>query len=148
MKGIQCALIGRVGKEPVMGTTKKGKPWFRISVAVDSWKEGEEPQWCSLAYFGDNAAELAERLKPGVECYAEGNIKLNEWTTPNGEHRAGLSVASFKIEPLGQIGRNRPKRQDGGNGSKPKASSAPHNDEPPTPDDSNAPRFNDGDIPF
>lgn len=153
MKGIQCALIGRVGTDPKLGTTRKGKPWFRTSVAVDDWKDGEEPQWCQVAYFGDKADELGERVKPGVECYVEGTIRLNEWTTQAGEHRAGLSVASFKLEPLGQIGRKRPKRQDDqdddGNSSKPKTSSTPPtDDEPPPPNDKHAPRFDDDDIPF
>jgi single-stranded DNA-binding protein len=46
--------------------------------------------------------------------YVEGNLKLNTWEK-DGEKRAGLSVAGWKVEKLGRIGRNRPPKPKGEN---------------------------------
>jgi single-stranded DNA-binding protein len=56
---------------------------------------------------GDRAEALADSLHKGDRVYIEGSIKLNTWQK-DGETRAGLSVAAWKAEKLGQIGRNKP----------------------------------------
>jgi single-strand DNA-binding protein len=105
MNTIECAFTGRVGTEPELKTSAAGKPWLRFSVAVGA---DDSIQWVQVACFGDRAQALAESLLKGDRVYVEGNIRLNEWTTQAGEKRAGLSVAAWKVEKLGQIGRNRP----------------------------------------
>jgi single-stranded DNA-binding protein len=57
------------------------------------------------------ATELAGTLHKGDRVYCEGNLRLNEWSTQAGENRAGLSVAAWKVEKLGAIGRNKPPKQ-------------------------------------
>jgi single-stranded DNA-binding protein len=44
----------------------------------------------------------------GNKVYVEGTLRLSEWTGRNGEKRTGLSVAAWKTEKLGGIGRNKP----------------------------------------
>ena len=107
---IECALTGRIGTEPTLRTSKAGKPWLSFSVAVGS---DDATQWAQVGLFGDTAQELAATLAKGTRVYIEGRIKLNTWTAANGKERSGLSVSSFHVVPLGQIGRRKP--------SKPKA---------------------------
>jgi single-strand DNA-binding protein len=110
MTGIDTAFEGRTGSEPVMATTKAGKPYFRVSVAV-AVREADNPEWVNVAYFGDAADELAARCPKGTLVYVEGKLRLNEWTGKDGKQRASLSTASFRLHPLGQIGRRRPYTQ-------------------------------------
>jgi single-strand DNA-binding protein len=105
MNTIECAFTGRVGTEPELRTSAAGKPWLRFSVAVGA---DDAVQWVQIACFGDRARELAESLQKGDRVYVEGNLKLNEWTTQAGEKRSGLSVAAWRCDKLGNIGRNKP----------------------------------------
>ena len=42
-----------------------------------------------------------------LDPYVEGRLKLDTWTGKDGQQHAGLSVASWKVEKLAQIGRNK-----------------------------------------
>ena len=59
--------------------------------------------------FGQAAEDLAANLRKGDRCYVEGRLKLERWRK-DGEERVGLSVAAWKAEKLGAIGRNKPRR--------------------------------------
>ena len=100
---IECAFTGRVGQEPRLRTSKAGKPWLALSVAVGS---GDDAQWLQVAVFGEAASELASHLTKGDRVYVEGRLRLNRWTRDGREH-AGLSVAATAVHPLGKIGRKR-----------------------------------------
>jgi len=102
---IEAAFIGRLGQDPELKTSAAGKPWARFSVAVG---QGEEAQWVSVAVFGEAAERLCAALHKGDKLYVEGTLRLSEWTGKGGEKRTGLSVAAWKAEKLGAIGRNKP----------------------------------------
>jgi single-strand DNA-binding protein len=112
MHGIHAAFEGRLGREAELRTTKQGKPWLSASIAVDT--EGEDDTlpttWVRMAYFGEDAESLVGRLQKGVEVYCEGRLRLDTWTAKDGLKRSGLSVVAWKVVPLGQIGRKRPRR--------------------------------------
>lgn len=110
---IECAFTGRLTAEPVPRTSKSGKAWLPLSLAVGS---GDAVQFVSVALFGDCVPELASRLHKGDRAYVEGKITLRTWTDKDGRERAGLSVSCFHVVPIGQIGRRRQ--------VKPKASTA------------------------
>jgi single-strand DNA-binding protein len=104
---IESAFIGRVATEPELRTSSAGKPWARFTVAVG---QDDDTQWAQVAVFGDTAEHLAGSLKKGDRVYVEGRLKLNRWEK-DGEQKSGLSVAAWKAEKLGQIGRNKPPRE-------------------------------------
>lgn len=103
---IEVAFIGRVFSLTQLKTSAAGKTWAAVKVAVGN---GEDVQWLKVAIFGDIAARLAPMLQKGDKIYAEGNLKLDRWKNDAGEKRSGLSVAAWRCEKLGQIGRNKPK---------------------------------------
>ena len=116
---IESAFIGRVGSELELRTSNAGKPWARFSVAVG---REDETQWISVAVFGETAERLCQALHKGDRVYVEGTLRLSEWTGRDGEKRTGLSVAAWKAEKLGAIGRNKPpKRRATGSASEPEA---------------------------
>ena len=106
---IECALQGRLTADPVQRTSKTGKAWLSMNVAVGS---GDMVQYVSVALFGDTVADTAARLTKGERVYVEGRIKVNAWTDKDGRERSGLSVASFNVVPLGQIGKRKPARRN------------------------------------
>ena len=120
---IECAFTGRLTADPVPRTSKTGKAWLPLSLAVGP---GDAVQFVNAALFGDSVPEMAGRLHKGDRVYVEGRLQLRTWTDKDGRERAGLSVSSFHVVPLGQIGRRRP--------GKPKASGA-RPQSPETPSD-------------
>jgi len=102
---IECAFIGRLAADPEAKTSAAGNPWVKLRAGVG---EGESVQWLKIAAFGDVAREAAGTLHKGYRVYVEGKLKLEEWTNSDGQHKAGLSVAAWKVEKLGQIGRKKP----------------------------------------
>jgi single-strand DNA-binding protein len=104
MKGIHCALQGRLGQDVELRRSDSGKDWCRLSVGVG---EGDEVTWVSVAVFEEKARALAGLAK-GAEVYVEGRLSLNAWTGRDGAERTGLSVAAWRVEVLGRIGKSRP----------------------------------------
>jgi len=62
----------------------------------------------SVAVFAEAPERLCVALRKGDKVYVEGTLRLSEWTGKGGEKRLGLSVAAWKAEKLGAIGRNKP----------------------------------------
>jgi single-strand DNA-binding protein len=104
MKGIHCAFTGKCGQDAELKTSKSGKPWLSVSVAVDMEASEEATTWVRVAVFGQLATELHPELKKGTEVYCEGRLKLDSWTGRDGRDRSGLSVAASRVEVLGRIG--------------------------------------------
>jgi single-strand DNA-binding protein len=110
MKGIHCALQGRLGQDVELRRSASGKDWCRLSVGVG---EGDELTWVSVAVFEEKARALAG-IARGTELYVEGRLTMNTWTDKDGQQRTGLSVSAWQVTPLGQIGRRKPKVQSRG----------------------------------
>ena len=104
---IEAAFIGRLGQDPELKTSAAGKPWARLHLAVGT---DAETQWISVAIFGEIAERLCATLHKGDKVYVEGTLRLTEWAGRDGEKRVSLSVAAWKADKLGAIGRNRPRR--------------------------------------
>jgi single-stranded DNA-binding protein len=102
---IDAALLGTVIRDAELRTSAAGKPW--MSVIVRSG-DGDAASFVQVAIFGDAAVALG-RIERNEKLYAEGSIRINEWTTAAGEKRTGLSMAAWRAERPG-VGRNKPKR--------------------------------------
>ena len=103
---IEAAFIGRVGSDAIeVKTSQAGKPWTSLNVAVG---KDDDTQWVRVALFGDTAERVAGSIAKGDKLYVEGTLRLNTWTDREGKQRTGLSVAAWKAEKVGQIGRNKP----------------------------------------
>lgn len=59
-----------------------------------------------IAVFGDKANSLA--FAKGDRCYVEGRLKLESWQGKDGQERQGLKVSAWRVERLGEIGKNKP----------------------------------------
>jgi single-strand DNA-binding protein len=104
VKGIEAAFVGRLGQEPELRTSQSGRPWLRLSVAVG---QDDDLTWVSTAVFDDRAQELAGHLHKGDKIYVEGRLTLRTWEK-TGQTQTGISIAAWKVEKLGAIGRNKP----------------------------------------
>jgi single-stranded DNA-binding protein len=102
---IDAAVLGTAVKEAEPRTSASRKIW--TSVILRSG-DGDAAQFVQVSVFGDTAVALG-RIERGERLYAEGSIRINEWTSAAGEKRTRLSMAAWRAERPG-IGRNKPKR--------------------------------------
>ena len=112
---IEAALTGVLGRDPELKTSQAGKPWTRVSLAVvhDKGSDAEATTWVSVACFGEVAEKLCSAAKKGMKVYAEGTLKLGEWTDRTGEKRLGLQLAAWhaRVVGAGALGKNKPPRK-------------------------------------
>ena len=106
MNTIECAFIGRLGRDPELRHSQAGKPWLALSVGVG---KDEDLQWIKATVFNTKAEDLARALHKGVALYVEGrDLRIDSWTGQDGQQRTSLKCIATKVEVLGQIGERRP----------------------------------------
>jgi single-stranded DNA-binding protein len=116
---IEAALFGTLGRDAERKTSKNGKPYLRLNIAVS---EGETTTWVSAMVFDERAIAVADRLVKGARVYLEGRLSLSEWAASDGEKRVGLSILSWHCR-LAQIGRAKVKAEKPKPAPRPAASS-------------------------
>ena len=88
---------------------------LKVGLLVEDNKrrDGDPPVFAQAVIWGEMAEQLADRLPKGASVYIEGKCKLSAWAAQDGTPRARLDVSAWKAEPMGQIGRQAPRRRNG-----------------------------------
>ena len=112
---VEVAFIGRVGGNPEFKLVRDGTmPFLTFSVVVNDSADQDAPgQWFRCVAFKESAERLNGMLAKGDKVYIEGRLKLPvEIYQPRNADaaRASLEVLVNLAQPLGQIGRRRPRQ--------------------------------------
>lgn len=100
-------LIGRLTRDPELRYTPSGTPLCEFGLAVNRFFKGKDGARQEETTFVDvtawsRTAELANQyLKKGRQAFVEGYLKLDQWTTPEGQKRSKLSVVADSLQFLG-----------------------------------------------
>ncbi len=84
-------LYGRLGRVPEQRTTAAGKAMVTGAIVVDLGRDGEMPEWFSLAASG-TAGEALARHGKGEMIAVSGRLTKSSWTGQDGAERSGFSV--------------------------------------------------------
>ena len=102
----QITLVGRMGDEPELRTSKSGNPWMRISVATDrrvrdgdTWKDATD--WHRVHLFGKQAESCARMGHKGLLVGIEGSLMYDRWTDDDGQERRSPQVMGRSLTVLG-----------------------------------------------
>jgi single-strand DNA-binding protein len=128
MRGIETAFEGTLGRDVELKTSRSGKPYASLALAVATGKTDDGSDvttWIRATCFKELAEEIAATVKKGDRVYVEGTLTLDTWQASNGEQRTGLNCAAWRCKPLGLIGERKPKS------SKPSTSTKPRKPAPP-----------------
>lgn len=151
-------LIGRLTRDPEVRMFANGGKVAKFGFAINNKKKDPQSgQWvddpCFLEIeafnrgeFGRKADLVEQYLRKGSQVFIEGHLKLDQWTTQDGQKRSMIKVVLDNLEFL-------ERRQDGapsGGGMPSRRQDMPPSDyesgpEPPMID---APPPQDKDIPF
>lgn len=86
-------LIGNVGRDPEIRSTKDGSPIANMSIATsDTWKDKqgqkqEKTEWHRVVVFGKLAEIIQKYVNKGDKLFLEGKLQTKKWTDKNGQDR-------------------------------------------------------------
>jgi single-strand DNA-binding protein len=149
-------LIGRLTRDPETRTFASGGKVANFGFAVNNRRKNtttgqweDEPVFIDMAVFnrgetGPRKADLAEQyLRKGHQVFIEGHLKLDQWTTQDGQKRSKLTVVvdNFEfLEPRGEGGRAA--------APAPRRAAGQPNSFDEAPADLDMPRGGEDDVPF
>jgi single-stranded DNA-binding protein len=93
---ILCGFVGTLTADAIKRTSAAGKDWTALNVKIG---DGKSTQWCSIAVFGDDAANV-RALKSGAAIYCEGRLELRRWENHGGHKMSGLSLTASFCRPI------------------------------------------------
>jgi len=93
-------LIGRLTSNPTSHAGEKHESaTFRLAVPRPG---SDAADFIDLVTFDKLAATCVEWLTKGREVAVVGKLRLNEWTTPDGERRSRVQVVADAVDFLGK----------------------------------------------
>ncbi len=124
-------LMGNLTRDPELRYTPTGTPVVECGLAVNNRRKTPTGEWVEEPCFVDitlwqRQAEIAsEYLSKGSPVLIEGHLKLDSWTTNDGQKRSKLRVVGERLQLLGT-------RQGGagGQGAPARAQPQPQNQSP------------------
>jgi single-strand DNA-binding protein len=148
-------LIGNLTTDPEVKYTPKGTAVGDLRIAVnDSYKaqDGtikETVTYIDIEVWGRQAETCKQYLTKGRAVFIEGQLRLDQWETPQGEKKSRMKVRADRVQFLGG-GPGRPGGEGGGQRSAPSGSgessrpaarpaSSTSEDRPPLADDDDIP---------
>jgi single-strand DNA-binding protein len=100
-------LMGNLTADPELRYTQDGTPVCSLRMAINEFyttPAGEKKQdviYVPVTVWRKQAETCAEYLKKGRPVMIEGKLKLNQWTTPEGQKRSNLEVVGLRVQFLG-----------------------------------------------
>lgn len=95
-------LIGRAGRDPEVKYFEDGKVVANFTLAVNSYKRDDEPDWFTLEIWGKQAQLAADYVRKGSQIAVIGSAKLETWTDrTTGAERSKIKVRVDRLELLG-----------------------------------------------
>ena len=93
-------LVGNLGADPDVKSTKDGRPVVNLSVATsESWRDKnsgerrEKTEWHRVVLFSEGLCRIAEQyLKKGSKVYVEGQLQTRKWQDDAGNDRYSTEV--------------------------------------------------------
>lgn len=111
MRGMnQMIVVGNLGGEVELKTSKDGRPWAQLSVATartrkegDAWVEATD--WHRVRVFGPDAERCAKFLGKGSLIGVEGSVAYQRWTDEHGVKHNRAVILADSVQFLGGVAR-------------------------------------------
>src|SRR5277367_5212133 len=103
-------LIGNLTRDPEVRYTPKGTAVGDLAIAInDSYKaqDGtikEMVTYVDIEVWGRQAETCKQYLTKGRPVFIEGQLRLDQWETPQGEKKSRMKVRADRVQFLGSPG--------------------------------------------
>lgn len=91
-------LMGNLTRDPELRHTPSGMAIADFGMAINRQRKGadgnriDETTFVDITAFGRQAEVIQQYLRKGRPVYIEGHLRLEQWTTQDGQKRSKLSV--------------------------------------------------------
>lgn len=116
-------LMGNLTRDVELRTLPSGTPVATLRLAISDEYTNKQGERVDKTVFVDVEAwdKLAENcrryLAKGSPALVEGQLKMDEWKTPEGETRSKIKVTARRVQFLGNRGDNSPVAPENGTGA-------------------------------
>ena len=93
-------LLGRVGADPELRSTKSGTAVVQLRLATDRYSksnETTETDWHSVVVWGKTAEAVARYVAKGDRVHVTGRLQQHSWQTDSGERRSRAEVHASEV---------------------------------------------------
>ena len=92
-------LLGRVGADPELHSTKSGTKVVQLRLATDRYaKSGQsETDWHSAVVWGKTAEAVARYVGKGDRVHVTGRLQQHSWQTDSNERRSRTEVHASEV---------------------------------------------------
>ena len=104
-----CSFTGRAGRDPEVRYFESGKVVCNFSIAIDSWKQDDEPLWLPLTIWGKTAQVAADYIRKGSLIAVSGELGEERWVDRTSGEQRKKTVLNVRALTLLE-----PKRDDDG----------------------------------
>lgn len=100
-------LMGYLGADPDLQTSRSGKPFVRLSLATHYAKKGESGEreqtttWHRVTVWGKNAERCKKRLQKGSPLAVEGYLSKYTFERDDGSDASSFSVTAREVHFIG-----------------------------------------------
>jgi len=100
----RAVILGHAGNDPVLRSTRNGKPVTNISIATNiRRKDGtEETTWHRVVFWDGLAEIVANHVRKGDALYVEGSMSASIWRDTQGIERERIEVNARELILLGK----------------------------------------------
>jgi single-strand DNA-binding protein len=149
-------IVGNLGRDAELKYLGSGTPVLEFPVAANErWRDQsgnmqEHTQWFRVSIFGRQAESLKPYLLKGKQVFADGRLRVREYTDREGKQRYSCDVRADNIQLLGRRDEGPPSSGEGGYGGTGGGGggSAGGQSGGAPPNAGEDPSFNDDDVPF
>lgn len=108
---IHATLVGRLGGDPELRSTRSGKTVLGFSVATDhGWGDNKQTLWVRVSVWGKRGETLSNHLKKGSSVLVSGQLTTSEFDRRDGGKGFSLELSADQVEFVGS------RDSGGGNG--------------------------------
>lgn len=96
-------LMGRLGHDPELQTSRGGRPYTRLNIATRrSWTDEDEKRqevtdWQTVWVWGNQAQYCVNGLRKGALVFVEGQLSPYSKTLEDGKVESHLSIRSTNV---------------------------------------------------
>ena len=109
-------LLGRVGADPELRSTKNGTAVVELRLATDRYSKGSdkpETDWHTVIVWAKTAEAVAQYVHKGDRVYVSGSLRQRSWQTDAGERRSKVEVHANEVIFLDSRGDRSSDKDDG-----------------------------------
>ncbi len=95
----QVNLLGRVGADPELRSTKNGTAVVQLRLATDRYSKNgpSETDWHTVVVWGKTAEAVARYVGTGDRVHVAGRLQQHSWQTDSGERRSKVKVHAHEV---------------------------------------------------